>query len=847
MKPIQYKYNKGETGSPVSIKKMIRDAALTAARRTEGYKFRYGPGVVVDNKGTRVEYDDNQTYFGPKISHEMQLLANERLELYTRKDTSIWDDRNSRIAKPWGAEVYLTNDRGNNILGAPRYYQDDMNDDSQLPDARTRFPYSNEANEAAKKITLLFTDKLMLKHWAASILQKHYKAHKIREKWYWASDKLLMASRKIKFFLWKRFVRIRSYQKILKTRKLAAIKLQTLARKFIARLRLPRRRLWYKNKWAKRLGKWVRKCLRYKLEQRRKLRRMHTSAKVLQRICRGALCRMKKHKRKTAALWISYIFRRFWKRKYRPYAKKIYRAYRNMKLWKRAVLFQRIIRGFLGRRRRHKQALLIISAERVRVNDELRLVTRAIRKSSRDLYWCGLQDTERFTKQMEWLDGICSRILKGEITVNGKLTKNLNAGQRTSLAILFAFCNSPNLCIDWNGWSIAQEYFKPNKSNKSTATLHQTIWDTMNKVLMHDIVQLAMSEVIVPKRSIHWTISLQKYLPDKLIAKAVLVRRWKFQLNRAVARAIIKFRSKRPPRRCCPQCLEPMFSDFEMFKHNQQTHTQICFRNYQLNWIGRKPFWPMEAVLVYQCNALTAQPKLKRPKGKENLAPFPKRARKPKPQEAPQKVDKYGLQKTDKTSEKKSKKNKSKKVVEEKPKMKDKPFFISSKIINELDEENRDRTDYYDLSSSDDEAKDEEMKRQENDKQKKVVDAKGKIIPQAPLGPPPGYLAKVEHDKEEKDDEIVEDDNDVENKIEEPTKPVLSQKHDPTLYYHPDSDDEEYDNFLSKFDEPFSDDEDMRMDVEMVFYSKSKGDESNDEEEDGNAEVEDDNNDDDEN
>jgi hypothetical protein len=141
---------------------MIRDAALIAARRTEGYKFRYGPGVVVDNKGTRIEYDDNQTYFGPKISHEMQLLANERLELYTRKEISIWDDRNSRIAKPWGSEVYLTNDRGNNILGAPRYYQDDMNDDSQLPDARTRFPYSNEANEAAKKITLLFTDIIEL-------------------------------------------------------------------------------------------------------------------------------------------------------------------------------------------------------------------------------------------------------------------------------------------------------------------------------------------------------------------------------------------------------------------------------------------------------------------------------------------------------------------------------------------------------------------------------------------------------------------------------------------------------------------------------------------------------------
>ena len=835
MNPKQWEYNKGEKGSPVSLKKMVREAALKSARRTESYKFRYGPGVVVDNKGTRVEYDDNQTYFGPKISLEMQSLVNEKLELYTRKDTNIWVDRNSRIAKTWGAELYLLNERGDNLLGAPRYFQEDMNNESELPDARTRFPYSNEANEAAKKITLLFTDKLMVKHWAASILQKHYKAHKIREKWFWASDKLLMASRKIKFFLWKRFVRIRAYQKVMKTRKMASIKLQTLARKFIARLRLSRRRLWYKNKWAKRLGKWVRKCLRYKLEQRRKLRRMHTSAKVLQRVCRGALCRMDLYKKKSAAVWVAYVFRRFWRKKYRSYAKKIYRAYRNMKLRQRAILFQRIIRGFLGRRRRHKQALMISSGERVRINDEIRLITRALRKSSKDVAWCGTQDSDRFTNQMAWLDGICSRILKGEITVNGKLTKDLTSTQRTALAILFAFSNCPNLCIDWNAWSIAQEYFKPNKSNKATAPLHQTIWDSMNKVPMHSIIELALSDVFVPKRSLQWTISLQKYLPDKLLAKAVLVRRWKFQLDRAIGRTIIKFRSKRPPRRFCPQCLEPMFSDFEIFKHNQHLHTVVCFRNYQLNWIGRMPYWPMEAVLVHQCNALTAYPKIRRPKG-QNLTPFPKRQRKPKPQvsDAPIKVDKYSLSKKDNTDSNKKIKSKKSKKIEEKPKMKEMPFFISSKFITELDEENRDRTDYYDFSSSDDEAK-EEAKRQENEKnQKKVVD-KGKIVPQAPLGPPPGYLTKVDHKKEEQGQE----DDIEENKVEEPKKPIYVQKHDPKKYYHPDSDDEDYNSFLETFEEPFSDDEDMLIEEEMVFYSKSNKNDDNegeDDDEEGNDE-----------
>ena len=250
-----------------------------------------------------------------------------------------------------------------------------------------------------------------------------------------------------------------------------------------------------------------------------------------------------------------------------------------MKLWKRAILFQRIVRGFLGRRRRHRQALKIIGGERVRINDEIRVITRAIRKTSKDVAWCGVQDTDRFTKQMEWLDGICTRILKGEVTVNGKSTSDLSSGQRLTLAVLFAFSNCPNLCIDWNGWSIAKEFFKPTtpKATPKATPLHQTLWDNMSKVPMHNVVDLSLSGVITPKRTIQWTVSLQKHLPDKLLAKAVLVRRWTFQLNRAIARTVIKFRRARPPRRVCPQCLEPMFSDYEVYKHNHDS-SRICFR-----------------------------------------------------------------------------------------------------------------------------------------------------------------------------------------------------------------------------------------------------------------------------
>ena len=248
-----------------------------------------------------------------------------------------------------------------------------------------------------------------------------------------------------------------------------------------------------------------------------------------------------------------------------------------MKLWKRAVFFQRIVRGFLGRRRRHRQFLKIIGGERARINDEIRLVTRAVRKASKDVSWCGLSDTDRFTQQMMWLDGISTRILKGEITVNGKSTIDLPPDQRLSLAVLFAFSNCPNLCIDWNGWSIAKDFFKPKDPKK--APLHQTLWDNMSKVPMHNIVDLSLSDVITPKRTLKWKTSLQKHLPDKLLAKAVLTRRWTFQLNRAIARTVIKFRKSRPPRRVCPQCLEPMFSDYDVYKHNRDS-SNICFRYY---------------------------------------------------------------------------------------------------------------------------------------------------------------------------------------------------------------------------------------------------------------------------
>ncbi len=58
------------------------------------------------------------------------------------------------MAQPLGAELFLSMnaERGAHLFGAPRYYNDEVYKEHVPPDGTKRFPYSNEAHVAAKKI-----------------------------------------------------------------------------------------------------------------------------------------------------------------------------------------------------------------------------------------------------------------------------------------------------------------------------------------------------------------------------------------------------------------------------------------------------------------------------------------------------------------------------------------------------------------------------------------------------------------------------------------------------------------------------------------------------------------------
>ena len=108
---------------------IVRQSALRACTQVENYHFRKPVSFIE--------------------SSEMIWCKDKKLEVFG-KETSKWHDRNSMMAAPYGAEIYLQSDSDPSfIVGCPRYYFDELSGPKKV-DAKKADAKSTAKPAAAK-------------------------------------------------------------------------------------------------------------------------------------------------------------------------------------------------------------------------------------------------------------------------------------------------------------------------------------------------------------------------------------------------------------------------------------------------------------------------------------------------------------------------------------------------------------------------------------------------------------------------------------------------------------------------------------------------------------------------
>ena len=146
---------------------IMTEASCRAAGRVESYTYR-------------------RKYDPPVLS--VEALTNMHGKLNTFDDSSsadipIWNDRSSRIAIPYGSELYLNNERGieSVLLGSTRNYFPDLSNPENEPDARPKFPYDQDAHTGANRIKRLFRRNTSRRNRAARIIQRNTRNYIIKK------------------------------------------------------------------------------------------------------------------------------------------------------------------------------------------------------------------------------------------------------------------------------------------------------------------------------------------------------------------------------------------------------------------------------------------------------------------------------------------------------------------------------------------------------------------------------------------------------------------------------------------------------------------------------------------
>ena len=364
------------------------------------------------------------------------------------------------------------------------------------------------------------------------------------------------------------------------------------ARDFIHRRRRARGRAKRERIAATRIQSWFRFC---------KFRRR------LKKIC-------------DARVYIIYRWRKYYRKKYRLQAMVLQRLYQRKKVVLRIHYLQRMVKGALGRRKFLRKKLEVIAIERARNSRECVAVTRKLNNLSRHLGW--MEDDQQvpptaICDHMRRLDVYCLGVLEANALqfhedfsclhpaeyecenkeLQGSVLRAVSTAEdslskRLVIAILNIFVNRPGECLDHTSLSVCRSYLKPRANSKFS----MEAWNNLLKYPMVNVEGLV--EVLEPTSVLLKKVKVSgrnKYLPEEILAKAVLVYRWTMHFEWATKRAVNGFRVLHKPRRVCPKCQYPMIFDGEVYDH------RVCFNNGSyMAWMS-KDLDACRAVLYDHC------------------------------------------------------------------------------------------------------------------------------------------------------------------------------------------------------------------------------------------------------
>jgi hypothetical protein len=570
------------------------ERSLRAANRLETYSFY---------KNSRHDLP---------LSYELQGNLVLKQEFYSsHSNDSIWSDRNSIIAAPHSAEIYLENERAMSdvFLGAPRYYYHELTR-SVIPDARPRFPYDRVAHQSAKVITRSFRMNLNRRLHAAFVIKRSMRRY--------VSTKL---SQMELFLLIRAMIKLQ--QLFRRRRNLykenAAIYRQLHAevreKKRLAREEDERRnregakKIFLTIAWAH-LTRRARAFIHRKRRERGIRRREYNFACRVQAAFRGQRTRRELKKRKDAGIFLLCALRKCWRRKHLKDVLKIQRVYRNYQLKRAVISIQNLARRKAAMRRRDRVVLEMVADERNRANRECLVMTDYLHQLSLDLRWMNDEEQVPFITthdHLKRIDFYCLTVLSahplqamepylesvhpadfGEddyAEVAPRLISRATHSheQRLVIAILNLFINRPGSCLDGAVFAIIRDsgWLRPKKkSSSSPFSFPREAWESLEKIPL--LNTHALAPLLEPTKSLLFRVTILgqgRYLPLLLLQQSLLVNRWTLYCEFLLRKRLKSFRKLFPPRRSCSSCLEPMVFDGQLYDHRR------CCRNGFPSWM----------------------------------------------------------------------------------------------------------------------------------------------------------------------------------------------------------------------------------------------------------------------
>lgn len=337
----------------LSKAQLTQQAALRSSQTAEKYRFR--------KKNKIVE------------SSEMVFNYDARNELF-KSDTSKWHDRNSLLAMHHGAEMYLQADTHPGIvMGSSRYYFDELSNKEPV-DARRKFPYSQEAQYAAKILTQVYRKRLLLRHFSATEVQRSYRGYAQR-----VILRGILANHAKALLTLLAFFK-KCLHKLNRTKQKNKVKYEA-ARNIqrIVRGRQSRRKVKLKLEVRivmaiLKVQQFCRRQMRIFKRKRGRDRRWRIHATRIQALWRGCLGRRRVNKMKAAKICIVDYYRTYFRRRYLRSIISFQRYYRSYKLLCAVWKIQGFTRMFLTRRfyiKDHKRAIAMERCRFAREQDVL--------------------------------------------------------------------------------------------------------------------------------------------------------------------------------------------------------------------------------------------------------------------------------------------------------------------------------------------------------------------------------------------------------------------------------------------------------------------------------------------